>query len=276
MFLELQVPTQTEGKSYGAPASGETSSEEGDLSIGIVVQMSMEISKTVNEENVTFEWAEGDVKTRNLKPVRELIEHLLLQILNVDKRHKSEHVGLFVQGGKVFPLASFKIHKVALDVGLRVRIRDLAAAVPTLLETGRLPAVLMDWLPISKQEEILAQTQATLQVCGDRSVPTPIDVLVDGNVVATLRGRYAPKPMGGDLAPIPETFEGRVVGFSMGKGVIDLIDLQGSKREIRSKVRSLDPETLGAWIKGERVIAVNVETTTLPSGKLNHEFMSFV
>lgn len=275
MFEELKEPTQTEGAANSTTGSGEISAEN-DLSIGVVVQSSMQIKKTVGDESITFEWSESDVKSRNLKPARELIEHLLLQILNVDKRHKSEHVGLFVQAGTVFPMASFKINAIALDGGLRVRIRDLMATVPVLLETGQLPAPPMHWLSPADQEEILTKTKAILQLCGDRSVPAPIDVLIDNDVVGTLRDRYAPKPIGGDLAPMPEAFEGRIVGFSMGKGHIDLVDLQGNKREIRSKVRSLDPETLGAWIKSEKVVTVNVETTTLPSGKLNHEFLSFM
>ncbi len=245
-----------------------------DLRICLVVRSNMRVTTTHHAGVTTLAWSESSAKSRNLKPVVELVEKLFLQVLAVERKHLRSEVGLYVKDGEHRPMASFVVQASGLSDERLKKTLGLMAAVPTLVMNGAASAASLACLSPTELAQVEGVVDAILMTCGGRTIPEEIEVIVDDEALGSLRSRFAASPKSGNLAPERKRIEGYVVGFSIKKGWVEFEEMSGRNHEIRAKVGSLDAVQLGNLMNSRTVVTAEVDTTTLPSGKLNNELVS--
>lgn len=275
MFAESKASEMVAGEAVGEVGYA-VSRMDREMCICLVAQSKMRVTKTAQGGGVAHAWSESSAKSRDLKPVAELVEQLLLQVLAVEKKRLSAQVGQYEKAGVYHPMAVFTVDALEMNGERLRRAQDLMAAVPVLLMNGARLAVPMPWMSSGDLEKVEEATEAVLAACKGRTIPADaaIDVMFDGTVVGTVRTRFAAPTGRGNLTPVSEQFVGCVVGFSTKKGLIEFEEISGRGREIRSKVGSLDVNKLSQLMQSKAVVTAYVETTTLPTGKLNHELVN--
>lgn len=275
MFAESKASEMIAGEAMGEVGYA-VSRMDREMCICLVAQSKMRVTKIAQGGGVSHAWSESSAKTRDLKPVAELVEQLLLQVLEVAKKHLTAQVGQYEKAGVYHPMAIFTVDAVEMSSERRRRAQDLMAAVPALLMNGARLAVPMSWMSPGDLEKVEEAAEAILVACKGRTIPADaaIDIMVDGTAVGTIRTKFAAASGRGKLTPVREQFVGYVVGFSTKKGLIEFEEISGRSREIRAKVGSLDVNKLSHLMQNKAVAMADVETTTLPTGKLNHELVN--
>lgn len=242
--------------------------------IGVVERSPVTVDEFEDDSTSIIMWPEASVKGRNRKPVSDLVEYLLVEVLSVDNAHKSEMVGLCRLDGDHFPMTVFKVLAWASDDCRHEKLLDLIAAVPTMLNSAEFPDAQMSWLSPEVQDKALKKVNELLLTCGGRAVSAPIDITVNNLVSATLSGTYAPRPDVANLDPKAEEFIGRVVNTYSDPPGFEIRETDAKKkRMIRSSMAALNFEQLETCRRDKQILVVNVETTILPNGKPNHELV---
>lgn len=275
MFAESKVSEMVAGEAVGEVGYAVSRMDQ-EMCICLVAQSEMRVTKIAQGGGVSRVWSESSAKKRDLKPVAELVARLLLQVLEVAKKHLTAKVGQYEKEGVYYPMAIFTVDAEEMNGERRRRVQDLMAAVPALLMNGARLAMPVPWMLPGDLEKVEEATEGVLVACKGRTIPADaaIDVMVDGNVVGTVRAKFAAATGRGSLAPVCEQFVGCVIGFSTRPGRVEFEEISGRHREIRAKVGSLDADRLGRLVQSKAEVTVDVETTTLPTGKLNHELVN--
>lgn len=220
-------------------------------------------------------WLPKSISDRDLEAPASFIKRVALEVLNFSSAALALRDGLQLQGGRVRAIRHLEFLNVREDALERTAILCLARLAKEALLVHSFPNDSHLW-PFSadQMKAIQKLRKEHLLKCGGVRLKGSLRVVVSGEPLVELTGRYASKPDLTGATTEPGVLVGVVTGHNKAQAIIHLLDLNERALNIKFGKISIEGKLLGELEDNRTPIAVQVQIGTDKFGETEYQYVS--
>lgn len=220
-------------------------------------------------------WLPKSFSDRDLEAPASFIKRIALEVLNFSPAALALRDGLQLRGERVRAIRHLEFLNVRDDALERTAILCLARLAKDALFAQSFPNDSHLW-PFStdQMKAIQKLRNEHLLKCGGVRLKGSIRVVVSGEPLVELTGRYAPKPDLSSATTEPGELIGVVTGHNKAQAIIHLLDLNERALNIKFGKIPIEGKILGKLEDDRTPIAVQVQIGRDKFGETEYQYVS--
>jgi len=256
-------------------ANQESEAPSKTITITLISGSNAAAESSTEGESSLLTWMPKSFSDRDLDVPASLIKRVGLEVIKFSPAALALRDGLQLLGGRVRAIRHFEFLHVRDDARERAAILCLARLVKVALFAPSFPNDSQPW-PFSadQMEAIQKLRNEHLLKCGGARLKGDIQVIVSGEPLVELSGRYASKPDLSSATTEPGVLVGVVTGYNKAQAIIHLLDLNERALNIKFGKISIEGKTLGELEDDRIPIAVQVQIGRDKFGETEYQYVS--
>lgn len=256
-------------------ANQESEAPSRTITITLISGSNAAAKSSTEGESSLLTWLPKSFSDRELEAPASFIRRTALDVIKFSPGALVLHEGVQLLGGRVRAIRQLEFIHVPVDAPERAAILCLARLAKVALFTPSFPNESQQW-PFSadQMEAIHKLRKEHLLKCGGVRLKESVQVVVSGEPLVELTGRYAPKPDLSSATTAPGVLVGVVTGHNKAQAIIHLLDRNERALNIKFGKISIEGKLLGELEDNRTPIAVQVQIGTDKFGETEYQYVS--